>query len=260
MSGLLGSLFSRIDATKRGLLDFVQNPVAGVQQMIGNANDRARGLNELTYAAAQEAKTGLLSGTSGYGPANQRLAQTISDAYNPMGIVSFNLGKNAIRPPKDFSSVLPDSNNAVKLMPHMASLPDNLDVSFFPVQGGGYGASYRPSSHLSKQKPFIAQGDDYEELLNAVTSKLSASARGAKAAESRKSNNSIEGMLRSEYGDVFDFKKSARSKSEYITHKPSGTKIRISDHNLPLAYEQADVNINSAMPIDEILKIIKNSI
>src|SRR5574343_737619 len=85
--GPLGTLFSAIDTTKRKLGDLFSSPVQSAQQMVGYANDRARGLNELTSGAAQEMKQGLLSGGSTYRPKSQQLTQTIADAYNPMGMV-----------------------------------------------------------------------------------------------------------------------------------------------------------------------------
>lgn len=85
--GPLGTLFSAIDTTKRKLGDLFSSPVQSAQQMVGYANDRARGLNELTSGAAEEMKQGLLSGGSTYGPKSQQLTQTIADAYNPMGMV-----------------------------------------------------------------------------------------------------------------------------------------------------------------------------
>jgi len=84
--GPLGTLFSAIDTTKRKLGDLFSSPVQSAQQMVGHANDRARGLNELTSGAAQEMKQGLLTGGNTYGPQSQQLAQTIADAYNPMGM------------------------------------------------------------------------------------------------------------------------------------------------------------------------------
>jgi hypothetical protein len=48
---------------------------------MGNVNDRARNLNEMTAAAAREGVD--------YGPASQRLGGLLADAYNPMGITVF---------------------------------------------------------------------------------------------------------------------------------------------------------------------------
>jgi hypothetical protein len=51
------------------------------QQFVGNLNDRARNLNEMTAAAALEGVD--------YGPASRRLGGLLADAYNPMGITVF---------------------------------------------------------------------------------------------------------------------------------------------------------------------------
>jgi hypothetical protein len=81
MSGLLGQIFSAGNVAKRQLRDLLGNPVLGAQQMAGNLNDRARNLNEMTAAAAREGMD--------YGPATQRLAGLMADAYNPMGLTVF---------------------------------------------------------------------------------------------------------------------------------------------------------------------------
>jgi hypothetical protein len=81
MSGLLGQIFSAGNVAKRQLRDLLGNPVLGAQQMAGNLNDRARNLNEMTAAAAREGVN--------YGPATQRLAGLMADAYNPMGLTVF---------------------------------------------------------------------------------------------------------------------------------------------------------------------------
>jgi hypothetical protein len=80
MSGLLGQIFSAGNVAKRQLRDLLGNPVLGAQQIAGNLNDRARNLNEMTAAAAREGMD--------YGPATQRLAGLMADAYNPVGMVS----------------------------------------------------------------------------------------------------------------------------------------------------------------------------
>ena len=81
MAGLLGDIFSAADTAKRKLTDLLGNPVLSAQQMIGNMNDRARVLNQLTSAAAQERDI--------YGPKSQQLANMIADAYNPMGMIVY---------------------------------------------------------------------------------------------------------------------------------------------------------------------------
>ena len=74
----LADIYSAIDSAKRKGADFVRNPGASLQQMLGNANDRARALNELTYQAAEEGV--------GYGPKTKQLAKQMAESYNPAGI------------------------------------------------------------------------------------------------------------------------------------------------------------------------------
>jgi len=78
MAGLLGEIFSAGNVAKRKLTDLLGNPVLSAQQFVGNLNDRARNLNEMTSAAAREGMD--------YGPATQRLAGLMADAYNPVGM------------------------------------------------------------------------------------------------------------------------------------------------------------------------------
>jgi hypothetical protein len=78
MAGLLGDIFSAGNIAKRKLTDLLGNPILSAQQMLGNLNDRARVLNQMTSAAAQEGMQ--------YGPASQQLAGLLSEAYNPVGM------------------------------------------------------------------------------------------------------------------------------------------------------------------------------
>jgi hypothetical protein len=79
----LAEIYSAIDSAKRRGMDFVQNPGTSLQQMLGNANDQARGFNQLTGEAAQEAQQGL------GGPKVQQLANTMAGAYNPIGMTVY---------------------------------------------------------------------------------------------------------------------------------------------------------------------------
>lgn len=81
MAGLLGEIFGTADVAKRKLKDVMANPLLSAQQFMGNINDRARNLNEMTAAAALEGVD--------YGPASQRLGGLLADAYNPMGLTVF---------------------------------------------------------------------------------------------------------------------------------------------------------------------------
>lgn len=86
MAGLLGDIFSAGNVAKRKLTDLLGNPILSAQQMLGNLNDRARVLNEMTTAAARE-------GVS-YGPSSQQLAGLLSEAYNPVGMTVIPFGKS----------------------------------------------------------------------------------------------------------------------------------------------------------------------
>lgn len=77
----LADIYSAIGSAKRRMSDFVGNPMTSAQQMLGYANDRARVLNEMTAAAAQEQDL--------YGPQTQALGQKLAEAYNPVGMTVF---------------------------------------------------------------------------------------------------------------------------------------------------------------------------
>ncbi len=82
MAGLLGDIFSAGNVAKRKLADLLGNPVLSAQQFVGNINDKARNLNEMTAAAAREGID--------YGPASQQLGGLMAEGYNPVGMVSKN--------------------------------------------------------------------------------------------------------------------------------------------------------------------------
>lgn len=82
MPSPLASIYSTADSFKRSLLDMLSNPVEAAQQIVGNANDRAGVLNQLTAEAAQEGR----NGGPLFGPKSQQLAGKLADAYNPVGM------------------------------------------------------------------------------------------------------------------------------------------------------------------------------
>lgn len=119
----------------------------------------------------------------------------------------------------------------------------DMTVSLKGMNNGDYMAVAMPPWG-KKNKPFYMIGDDPEELAAESLAKLGRSDSALKAAEAR----SLLGMLKREYGDdAFHEARSTQSKSQYLTHGPSGTKIRISDHSLPLHYEGADLDLNIGM-------------
>ena len=90
MAGLLGDvlpyIYQRANALKRGIGDFVSDPMGSIAQGVNYANDRAGGLLEATRAASEESAAG---GGLMYGPANKKLAGILANAYNPMGITVY---------------------------------------------------------------------------------------------------------------------------------------------------------------------------
>jgi hypothetical protein len=79
----LADIYSAIDSAKRRGTDFIQNPGTSLQQMLGNANDRARALNEQDRAATDE----FLASGQLNGPKQMQSAMDLAGAYNPMGMV-----------------------------------------------------------------------------------------------------------------------------------------------------------------------------
>lgn len=80
LGGVLPYIYSRADALKRTLGDVASDPVGSFEQVVNNANDRARVLNELLAKTASQGVAGLTS------PEGQQLANMYSEAYNPVGI------------------------------------------------------------------------------------------------------------------------------------------------------------------------------
>lgn len=78
MAGPLAEIYSASDSFKRKLVDALRNPRAKLEQIVGDANDRAGNLNQMTYAAAEEGP--------GRGPATDRLARAMAESYSPMGM------------------------------------------------------------------------------------------------------------------------------------------------------------------------------
>jgi hypothetical protein len=80
LGGVLPYIYSRADALKRTLGDVVSNPMASAEQVVNNANDRARYLNQLQAQVASQGVKGLTS------PQGQELANLYAESYNPAGI------------------------------------------------------------------------------------------------------------------------------------------------------------------------------
>lgn len=80
----LADIYSTIDSAKRKGADFVQNPGASIQQMIGFGVDRANAARDQLYQATEE------EGIS-YGPKTQQLAKQMAEVYNHIGMISQSL-------------------------------------------------------------------------------------------------------------------------------------------------------------------------
>ena len=96
-------------------------------------------------------------------------------------------------------------------------------------------------------KPFTLNGDSVDDLISTAESRLQRSEAAMTAAAKSKHSKTVGGMLEMKHGDNFEYAKSARSDSQYITHTPTGAKIRISDHKLPDVYESPDFEVSGAL-------------
>jgi hypothetical protein len=87
----LADIYSAINTAKRKGSDFVQNPVTSLQQMLGNANDRARDYNQEMVQAAQGfgAPARGQQATPEQLAAQQSTMETMAGAYNPVGMIVF---------------------------------------------------------------------------------------------------------------------------------------------------------------------------
>lgn len=89
----LADIYSAADSFKRRLTDVVSNPLTSAQQMLGYANDRARGLRQdIGQSAQQSMQTGEF-----ITPQDKVMAAQLAEAYNPVGMVSFARGEKPIQ-------------------------------------------------------------------------------------------------------------------------------------------------------------------
>jgi len=78
----LADIYSAINTAKRKGADFLQNPGTSLQQMLGDANDRARAFNQQGQSALSE----FLQSGKFSGPQQMELAQQLASGYNPTGM------------------------------------------------------------------------------------------------------------------------------------------------------------------------------
>lgn len=115
MAGPLAEIYSASDTFKRKLVDALRNPAAKLEQVLGDANDRAGNLRTAMREAVDEDIA--TRNPLGNGPANQRLDEMIIGAYNPVGMTKFVLPKaeafEAARKNAVKMLGLPESNTAM---------------------------------------------------------------------------------------------------------------------------------------------------
>lgn len=195
-----------------------------------------------------------------------------SAAMNAVGVLPFIGGAGMIKSvgnlPKN--AIYPDGY-AEKIVRGFGKLPKSetwdsagqvykdMSATVKPMNDGDYIVTAM-APWGRKNKPFYATGDDPEELASYALDRLSRGDKAISAAAKRREDSSLLGMLKNEYGDVFSLGRSTQSKSQYITHNPSGTKVRISDHDLPLGYEQPGVDLRIGMSVNDMLNAIREQI
>ena len=81
----LADIYSMIDSAKRRGTDFIRNPGISLQQMAGNANDRARAQLESDKAATDE----FLATRNLNGPLQMQNAMEFAQGYNPVGMTVY---------------------------------------------------------------------------------------------------------------------------------------------------------------------------
>ena len=74
----LDDIYSAADSFKRRLADAAMNPGESLQQMLGYANDRARGLNQQMAEAAGQQEF--------ISPQDRVMAAKLAESYNPVGM------------------------------------------------------------------------------------------------------------------------------------------------------------------------------
>jgi hypothetical protein len=79
----LADIYSMIDSAKRRGTDFIRNPGTSLQQMLGNANDRAGAQLESDRAALDE----FLATRKLNGPLQMQNAMEYAQGYNPVGMM-----------------------------------------------------------------------------------------------------------------------------------------------------------------------------
>lgn len=123
----LADIYSAINTAKRKGGDFVRNPGTSLQQMLGNANDQARGFNQLNdQALAEMEQTGKLTGSAG-----QKLMQQMGQSFEPTGMTKVYRGLSQPHNPNQVNRVdwfTPDKDLASTYGKHIVEkdLPEQI--------------------------------------------------------------------------------------------------------------------------------------
>lgn len=129
------------------------------------------------------------------------------------------------------------------------------DANMYPLKSGDYlSVFYKDKRYRMKSmNPFYAIGDNHEELAKYTLDRINRS-------EKILTNKSLYGKLKKEFGDIFKLERSSKSNSEYITHKPTGKTIRVSDHDLPGIYDQPTLDLRDTENMSDMINKIKEII
>lgn len=87
LSDVLPAVYSASNVMKNKLRGLLDDPLGTLQQVVGDANDRARSFNQLGDRSAAETVASVKAGKGlGSGPASNALLGKIADAYNPVAM------------------------------------------------------------------------------------------------------------------------------------------------------------------------------
>lgn len=253
-------------ATKNSVVDMMTNsPVVGdlLSGLIG-AGQIGKGLvndiSSINQPTAQDMVHQMSS--SNYGEGALNLIGTLPLVPALGGVI--NIKGKGIAPPELIGNVVKGMNVLPSSSRYDAAgnLFEDLYAGIRPLQDGNYLGRYNPPWG-SKSKDFYAVGDNIDELADYMLARKHKSDSAIESAQKQKESNSLIGQLKKQLGvedSAFDFARSTQSKSQYFTYKPTGTKIRISNHSLPLHYDQPDVDLREWMSDEDKLQRILDAI
>lgn len=152
----LADLYSAINTAKRKGADFLQNPGTSLQQMLGDANDRARQFNEATANAANAT----LQSGSFNNPESMALASQIAAGYNPAGMVGKTLATKFPSAtfqelPKDYYELTALANEAYTALRKTPS--KELKDKYLAITEAREAAANNPSKNYVLPTPDVPQ-------------------------------------------------------------------------------------------------------